>query len=78
MAQATPIKRDLYSEVTSRILAELERGAAPWVKPWSARPMHDDHWIAEIDALLDGRDYSVIPYCHFGWLQWAEFAAEMI
>ena len=30
------IKRDLYSEVTSRILAELEGGAAPWVKPWSA------------------------------------------
>ena len=35
---AAPIKRDLYSEVTSRILAELELGAAPWVKPWSATP----------------------------------------
>jgi len=35
---AITIKRDLYSEVTSRILAELERGAAPWVKPWSATP----------------------------------------
>ena len=35
---ATPIKRDLYAEVTSRILAELELGAAPWVKPWSATP----------------------------------------
>jgi antirestriction protein ArdC len=28
--------RDLYSEVTARIIAELERGAAPWVRPWSA------------------------------------------
>jgi antirestriction protein ArdC len=28
--------RDLYAEVTARIVAELERGAAPWVKPWSA------------------------------------------
>jgi antirestriction protein ArdC len=27
--------RDLFSEVSARILAELERGAAPWVKPWS-------------------------------------------
>lgn len=27
-----------YTEVTARILAELERGAAPWVKPWSATP----------------------------------------
>ena len=31
-------KRDLYSEVTARILAELEQGAAPWIKPWSATP----------------------------------------
>ena len=35
---APSIKRDLYSEVTSRILAELAQGAAPWVKPWSATP----------------------------------------
>ena len=30
------MKRDLYREVSERIVAELERGAAPWVKPWSA------------------------------------------
>jgi antirestriction protein ArdC len=30
--------RDLYGEVSARIIAELERGAAPWVKPWSATP----------------------------------------
>ena len=30
------MKRDLYAEVSTRIIAELERGAAPWVKPWSA------------------------------------------
>ena len=29
------MKRDLHAEVSARILAELERGAAPWVKPWS-------------------------------------------
>src|SRR5262249_11226259 len=32
------MKRDLYSDVSARIIAELERGAAPWVKPWSATP----------------------------------------
>jgi len=32
------MKRDLYAEVSTRILAGLERGAAPWVKPWSATP----------------------------------------
>jgi hypothetical protein len=31
------MKRDLYAEVSARIVAELEAGAAPWVKPWSAR-----------------------------------------
>jgi antirestriction protein ArdC len=35
---ASYIKRDLYAEVTSRILAELVKGAAPWIKPWSATP----------------------------------------
>ena len=30
------MKRDLYAEVSARIVAELEQGAAPWIKPWSA------------------------------------------
>jgi antirestriction protein ArdC len=30
------MKRDLYAEVSARIVAELESGAAPWVKPWAA------------------------------------------
>jgi antirestriction protein ArdC len=30
------MKGDLYAEVTARIVVELERGAAPWIKPWSA------------------------------------------
>ena len=30
------MKRDLYAEVSTRIIAELEAGAAPWIKPWSA------------------------------------------
>jgi antirestriction protein ArdC len=32
------MKRDLHAEVSARIIAELEAGAAPWVKPWSATP----------------------------------------
>jgi antirestriction protein ArdC len=30
------MKSDLYARVSARIIAELEVGAAPWVKPWSA------------------------------------------
>lgn len=32
------MKHDIYADITARILAELETGAAPWVKPWSATP----------------------------------------
>ena len=32
------MKRDIYADVTARIVAELEAGAAPWIKPWSASP----------------------------------------
>lgn len=28
------MNRDIYAEVTERIVKELENGAAPWVKPW--------------------------------------------
>src|SRR5437879_12615583 len=38
VAGGSVVKRDLYAEVSARILAELERGAAPWAKPWSATP----------------------------------------
>jgi antirestriction protein ArdC len=32
------MKRDPYAEVSAHIVAELEAGAAPWIKPWSATP----------------------------------------
>ena len=31
----TPDIRDVYSRVTSRIVADLEQGVRPWMKPWS-------------------------------------------
>jgi len=30
-------RQDVYTRVTDRIAADLERGVRPWVKPWSAR-----------------------------------------
>ena len=30
------MQRNLYTEVSDRIIAEREHGAAPWLKPWSA------------------------------------------
>lgn len=31
-----PQRASLYSEITDRIIADLERGCVPWVKPWGA------------------------------------------
>jgi len=40
MAKPTPktetARADVYSRVTDRIIADLERGVRPWMKPWSA------------------------------------------
>jgi antirestriction protein ArdC len=36
MAARRVVKHDLYAETSARIVADLERGAVPWVKPWSA------------------------------------------
>ncbi|WJH38579.1 zincin-like metallopeptidase domain-containing protein (plasmid) [Aliirhizobium terrae] len=30
---------DIYARITDRIVADLENGVRPWVKPWSARNM---------------------------------------
>ncbi len=47
--------RDLYSEVTDKIIAELEKGAAPWVKPWKS--LGGAHWPHNAAS---GRPYSGI------------------
>jgi antirestriction protein ArdC len=31
-------RTDLYTRVTARILADLERGVRPWLQPWEAAP----------------------------------------
>ena len=35
-AMKSATRRDIYTEVTNKIIAELEQGAAPWVKPWTS------------------------------------------
>jgi antirestriction protein ArdC len=29
-------RRDVYATITNRIIAELEQGVRPWIKPWNA------------------------------------------
>jgi len=53
MQTEATVARNLYREVTDKILAELRKGAAPWIKPWSgyAGPANPRN-------LVTGRPYS--------------------
>ena len=65
---AAQIKRDLYAEVTARILAELERGAAPWVKPWSATPGQNVPQNAVTNRPYSGCNVVLLWFTHSrGW-----------
>lgn len=36
MMKKTEERRDVYAQVTDKIIAELEKGERPWFKPWNA------------------------------------------
>jgi antirestriction protein ArdC len=47
--------RDLYQEVTQRIVTELEKGVKPWTRPWKSTA----HAVPTLPAnLYSGRSYS--------------------
>lgn len=48
------MKQDIYSRITDHIIAELEKGVRPWLKPWSA-----DHTAGRISRPLRANG---IPY----------------
>lgn len=66
---ATPNKPDAYEQITARIVAALEAGVVPWVKPWRAlghagtlrnatseRPYHGINvWLLGMEAYADPR-----------------------
>jgi antirestriction protein ArdC len=38
--------RDVYTKITDRIVADLEQGVRPWMRPWSA----------DVDGCLNPRE----------------------
>jgi antirestriction protein ArdC len=53
----TTSRQDVYSRITAQIVAELEKGVRPWVKPWNA-----EHGAGRITRPLrhNGQPYSGI------------------
>jgi antirestriction protein ArdC len=41
------MKRDVYQEITTQIVSELEKGVRPWLRPWSA-----DHMLGRVTMPL--------------------------
>ena len=54
MAAKTKPRRDIYQDITNKIVAQLEDGIRPWLKPWNA-----EHAAGRITRPLrhNGEDY---------------------
>lgn len=65
--------RDIYQDVTNRIITALENGTAPWLRPWRDSKSGS---ITEPYNAVSGRPYNGInvlilgtmPYPELGWL----------
>lgn len=71
---------DLYQSVTDSIIAQLEKGAAPWVKPWKADASADCNLVSKkpyrgINRLLLGMSSMAQGFASPQWAtykQWTE------
>lgn len=69
--------RDIYQEVTDRIIAALEQGSVPWLRPW-----RDDKSGSALEPYnaATGRPYNGInllvlgtmPYADLGWITYKQ------
>ena len=72
---------DLYQSITDRIVAAVEAGTPPWVKPWSVsgdlRPMNaaTRRPYRGINNLLLGLEADLRGYTHSGWLTFRQALA---
>lgn len=76
----------IYAEVTDRIIAELEKGAAPWIKPWRADATADKNVVSQkpyqgINRLILGLSSMVNGFSNPAWAsykQWQSLGANVL
>ena len=68
-------RRDIYAEVTDRIVEALESGVVPWVRPWRSlgasgdlRNGHSGHAYSGINTLLLGLEMDSRGYSDSRWV----------
>ena len=79
------MQNSVYQEVTDQIIAEIEKGAMPWVKPWSATSSAERNIVSKqeyngINRLILGmttmfRSYTTPYYGSFK--QWQDLGATV-
>jgi antirestriction protein ArdC len=81
----TDSKQSLYEEVTNSIIEQLEQGAIPWVKPWTADSSADKNIVSQkpyqgINRLILGMTGMVKRYDVPVWAsfkQWQSLGANV-
>jgi antirestriction protein ArdC len=76
---------NIYQEITDSIIAELEKGAAPWVKPWNAPQGADKNVISQkpyrgINRLLLAMVGGIKGYSNPAWAtykQWEQLGGNV-
>lgn len=76
----------IYAEVTDRIIAELEKGAAPWIKPWRADATADKNVVSQkpyqgINRLILGLSSMANGFSNPAWAsykQWQSLGANVL
>lgn len=76
---------NIYQEITDSIIAELEKGAAPWVKPWNAPMGADKNVVSQkpyrgINRLLLAMIGGAKGYSNPAWAtykQWQEMGGQV-
>ena len=76
------MENKIYQQVTDRIISELEKGAAPWIKPWTSYSANEDQNIVTkknyqgINRLILGMSGFAMPYWA-SFKQWESLGASV-
>ena len=67
------MENKIYQQVTDRIISELEKGAAPWIKPWTtfASAGEDQNIISK--KPYNGINRVILGMSGFSSSKWASF-----
>jgi len=73
----------IYDDVTARIVAELEKGAAPWVKPWKADSTAEKNFFTQkpyqgVNRLLVGMSSMAQGFSNPAWATFKQWQAAGI